>query len=133
MTDVAVVIATRDRRAELLHTLGRLAALDDAPPVIVVDNASSDGTHEAVLEAYPEALLVARRARLAWPRAMRAASAHGQALACFAAAQGAHGRFRRARLNRCLRRHLRRPSLPRLFHMPALRRATPANPDSDSQ
>jgi N-acetylglucosaminyl-diphospho-decaprenol L-rhamnosyltransferase len=59
VTDVAVVIATRNRRAELLHTLGRLAALDDAPPVIVVDNASSDGTPEAVLEAYPEALLVA--------------------------------------------------------------------------
>jgi GT2 family glycosyltransferase len=59
VTDVAVVIATRDRRSELLHTLGRLAALGDAPPVIVVDNASSDGTAEAVREAHPEAVLVA--------------------------------------------------------------------------
>jgi GT2 family glycosyltransferase len=59
MIDVAVVIATRDRRAELLHTLGRLAALDDAPPVIVVDNASSDGTPEAVAQTHPEATLVA--------------------------------------------------------------------------
>jgi GT2 family glycosyltransferase len=58
VSEVAVVIATRDRRAELLHTLGRLAALDDAPPVIVVDNASSDGTSEAVVEAHPEAALV---------------------------------------------------------------------------
>jgi GT2 family glycosyltransferase len=59
MSDVAVVIATRDRRAELLRTLGRLAALDDAPPVVVVDNASSDGTAGAVRQAHPEAVLVA--------------------------------------------------------------------------
>jgi GT2 family glycosyltransferase len=61
VTDVAVVIATRDRRAKLLHTLDRLAALDEAPPVIVVDNASADGTPDAVREAHPEAALVALR------------------------------------------------------------------------
>lgn len=38
-----MVIATRDRRARLLATLDRLAALPERPPVIVVDNGSSDG------------------------------------------------------------------------------------------
>jgi glycosyltransferase involved in cell wall biosynthesis len=44
--DVSVVIATRDRRDELARTLGRLAALPERPPVIVVDNGSGDGTAE---------------------------------------------------------------------------------------
>ncbi|APU20088.1 MULTISPECIES: glycosyltransferase family 2 protein [Actinoalloteichus] len=39
-----VVIATRDRAAELHRTLTRLRALRPAPPIIVVDNASSDDT-----------------------------------------------------------------------------------------
>ncbi|WP_318307006.1 glycosyltransferase family 2 protein [Amycolatopsis solani] len=41
-----VVIATRDRAAELARTLDRLSALDPVPPVVVLDNASSDGTAE---------------------------------------------------------------------------------------
>jgi GT2 family glycosyltransferase len=49
---VTVVIATRDRRPGLLHTLGRLTALDERPPVVVVDNGSSDGTPAAVRAAY---------------------------------------------------------------------------------
>jgi GT2 family glycosyltransferase len=40
---VTVVVATRNRREELLRTLGRHEA-----PVIVMDNGSSDGTQEAV-------------------------------------------------------------------------------------
>jgi GT2 family glycosyltransferase len=43
-----VVIATHDRRDALLATLARIEALDDRPPVIVVDNASADGTAAAV-------------------------------------------------------------------------------------
>jgi GT2 family glycosyltransferase len=42
------VIVTRNRRAELLTTLERLTALPERPPVLVVDNASSDGTVAAV-------------------------------------------------------------------------------------
>jgi GT2 family glycosyltransferase len=42
------VIATRDRRYELTHTLQRLMALPERPPVIVVDNGSRDGTPDAV-------------------------------------------------------------------------------------
>jgi GT2 family glycosyltransferase len=55
---VTVVIATRNRAAELCSTLGRLAALPERPPVIVVDNASHDGTVAAVGERYPLVRLI---------------------------------------------------------------------------
>jgi len=47
-TRVAVVIATRNRGTELLGTLARLRALDEQPPIVVVDNGSTDGTAELV-------------------------------------------------------------------------------------
>ncbi|MEA2283870.1 MAG: hypothetical protein QOK21_4477 [Solirubrobacteraceae bacterium] len=53
MPTPTVVIATRDRREELLHTLERLAALPEAPAVVVVDNGSRDGTPAAVRAARP--------------------------------------------------------------------------------
>lgn len=43
-----VAIITRNRRESLLRTLDHLQALPEKPPVIVVDNGSSDGTAEAV-------------------------------------------------------------------------------------
>jgi glycosyltransferase involved in cell wall biosynthesis len=43
-----VVIATRDRCAELLETVHRLLTLHREHPIIVVDNASRDGTFPAV-------------------------------------------------------------------------------------
>lgn len=60
----AVVIITRDRRAELLRTLDRLAALPERPHVVVVDNASSDGTAAAVRARHPAVELVEPRANL---------------------------------------------------------------------
>ena len=54
---VTVVIATRDRRPELLRTLDRLHRLPERPPVIVVDNASSDGSAAAVREHFPAVTL----------------------------------------------------------------------------
>jgi GT2 family glycosyltransferase len=56
---VSVVIVTRDRRASVLHTLDRLAALPAPAPVIVVDNASRDGTPEAVRGARPGVRVIA--------------------------------------------------------------------------
>ena len=50
---VSVVVATRDRRGSLLRTLGRLDH-----PVTVVDNASGDGTAEAVRREHPDVDLV---------------------------------------------------------------------------
>ncbi|MEO3807968.1 glycosyltransferase [Sphaerisporangium sp. B11E5] len=55
---VSVVIATRDRRAELLRTLERLAELPERPHVIVVDNGSSDGGPDAVTERFPQVELI---------------------------------------------------------------------------
>ncbi|MGW2846092.1 glycosyltransferase family 2 protein [Streptomyces sp. NPDC001274] len=39
---------TRDRRESLVRTLDHLGALPERPPVVVVDNGSTDGTAEAV-------------------------------------------------------------------------------------
>lgn len=53
MAAITVVIATRNRRERLLANLGSHEA-----PVIVVDNGSSDGTPEAVRDAYPDVVVV---------------------------------------------------------------------------
>ncbi|WP_406725700.1 glycosyltransferase [Streptomyces sp. GD-15H] len=50
--DVTVAVITRNRRASLLRTLDRLAGLPERPPVVVVDNGSTDGTAAAV-RAHP--------------------------------------------------------------------------------
>ncbi|GAA4615577.1 glycosyltransferase [Actinoallomurus liliacearum] len=55
---VAVVIMTRDRRPELLRTLDLMTRLPERPQIIVVDNASSDGTSETVADAYPRVRLI---------------------------------------------------------------------------
>ncbi|GAA1519315.1 glycosyltransferase [Streptomyces albidochromogenes] len=54
----AVVVITRNRRASLLRTLDRLAALPERPPVTVVDNGSTDGTAEAVRARHPGVTLL---------------------------------------------------------------------------
>ena len=56
---VTVVIATRNRREELLRTLGRLTALPEQPPVIMVDNGSADGSAEAAARRFPRVEVVA--------------------------------------------------------------------------
>jgi GT2 family glycosyltransferase len=58
---VAVVIATRNRGTELLGTLARLRALDEQPPIVVVDNGSTDGTAELVRANYPGVQVVGLR------------------------------------------------------------------------
>jgi GT2 family glycosyltransferase len=50
---VTVVIATRNRAVELGRTLSSFAALPDRPPVIVVDNASTDATANSVRQLHP--------------------------------------------------------------------------------
>ncbi|MFJ6213473.1 glycosyltransferase family 2 protein [Streptomyces sp. NPDC092296] len=55
---VTVVVITRNRREELLHTLDRLAELPERPAVTVVDNASTDGTADAVRELDPPVRLL---------------------------------------------------------------------------
>jgi len=58
-TPVGVAIATRNRREQLLATLARLCALPERPPILVADNASSDGTPSAVRERHPDVELLA--------------------------------------------------------------------------
>jgi GT2 family glycosyltransferase len=52
-TAVTTVVVSRNRRLELLNTLGR-----HSRPVILVDNGSTDGTADAVETAYPEIKVV---------------------------------------------------------------------------
>jgi len=52
-SDVAVVVASQNRREELLTTLPRHEA-----PVVLVDNASTDGTAEAVRKFHPEVTVI---------------------------------------------------------------------------
>jgi GT2 family glycosyltransferase len=52
--DVTVVVASQNRRADLLATLPRHEA-----PVVLVDNASTDGTVEAVRSTHPDVTVLA--------------------------------------------------------------------------
>jgi GT2 family glycosyltransferase len=63
-TPVTVVIATRNRGIELLETLARLRALHERPPIVVVDNGSTDGTAELVRAAYPGVRVIGLRRNL---------------------------------------------------------------------
>lgn len=56
--NTTVVIATRDRRDALLRTLGHLERLPENPPIVVVDNRSSDGTPHAVRRSHPAVCLI---------------------------------------------------------------------------
>ncbi|WP_433201388.1 glycosyltransferase family 2 protein [Dactylosporangium sp. CS-047395] len=59
MAKVTVVIATRNRRAGLARTLLRLHAQAEPPPVVVVDNGSSDGTPGMVATTFPRVRVMA--------------------------------------------------------------------------
>jgi N-acetylglucosaminyl-diphospho-decaprenol L-rhamnosyltransferase len=59
-----VIVITRDRRDALLRTLGTLRAQPEPPTVIVVDNASSDGTADAVAGAFPDVIVLRARSNL---------------------------------------------------------------------
>jgi GT2 family glycosyltransferase len=61
---VTVVVATRNRRPGLCRTLEYLAALPERPPIVVVDNGSTDGTADAVREKFPQVELVLLRRNL---------------------------------------------------------------------
>jgi GT2 family glycosyltransferase len=59
MHRVTVVIMTRDRAAALVRTVGRLRALPERPPVIVVDNGSRDGTPKLLRRTFPDVRVLA--------------------------------------------------------------------------
>jgi GT2 family glycosyltransferase len=57
-TRTAIVIVTRNRCGSLLHTLDQLSAPEQSHRVVVVDNASSDGTESAVRARAPETTVI---------------------------------------------------------------------------
>ncbi|MFJ8667782.1 glycosyltransferase family 2 protein [Streptomyces sp. NPDC093600] len=62
-----VVVITHNRRDQLLRTLDRLDGMPERPPVIVVDNASTDGTGEAVERLWPAVTVLAPGLNLGAP------------------------------------------------------------------
>jgi GT2 family glycosyltransferase len=55
---VAAIMITHNRRDEVLQSLVKLCALPEQPHVILVDNASSDGTQEEVARRFPQVELI---------------------------------------------------------------------------
>jgi len=55
---VGIVMITHNRSDEVLHSLGRLTRLPERPRIVVVDNGSTDGTSAAVVERFPEVVVV---------------------------------------------------------------------------
>jgi len=78
---VAAVVLSWNRREDTLACLRSLAAADPAPYVIVVDNASTDGTSEAVRREFPATELIENPANLGFAEGndigIRHALAHG--------------------------------------------------------
>ena len=73
---ISVVIATRNRCRELLHSLEKHLELPERPHTIVVDNASTDGTPERVTQRFPDVEVIALAENLgAAARTLGAASA----------------------------------------------------------
>ncbi len=50
---MTVIVLTHNREQEVLRTVDRLARLPEDPTIIVVDNASSDGTAARIANRYP--------------------------------------------------------------------------------
>ena len=69
-----VVIPTLDARERLLKTLSSLERQSLPAPVVVVDNASSDGTAEAVAERHPQARVIRNDRNLGFGAAINRAA-----------------------------------------------------------
>lgn len=58
-TRIAVAMLTHNRRGEVLRSLARLTSLPEQPRIVLVDNASADGTIEAVTAAFANVEIIA--------------------------------------------------------------------------
>jgi GT2 family glycosyltransferase len=61
---VGVVMITWERRDEALTAVRRLLELPERPPIVVVDNGSSDGTADAIRAAHPSVEVIALTSNL---------------------------------------------------------------------
>jgi GT2 family glycosyltransferase len=59
VTKIGVVVITYERRDEAVEAVARLTELPERPPIVVVDNGSSDGTAAAVRDKFPQVDVVA--------------------------------------------------------------------------
>jgi len=57
---VTIVIASRDRREQLMASIPHHLALPERPPVILVDDGSRDGSADAVAAAFPDVRVLRR-------------------------------------------------------------------------
>lgn len=64
---VTVVMTTRKRREQTLASLAHLCSLPDRPPVVVVDNGSTDGTAAAIRARCPQVRVVEAQRNLGAP------------------------------------------------------------------
>lgn len=58
MDKISLVVLTHNRKEEVLRTLAKLTALPEQVPICVVDNGSSDGSGDAIAQAFPQVRLV---------------------------------------------------------------------------
>jgi GT2 family glycosyltransferase len=58
VTDMGIVVATRNRCQSLARTLSCISSLKERPPIVVVDNSSTDETCRMVEEQFPAVKLV---------------------------------------------------------------------------
>lgn len=56
---IAVVMITHNRREEVLASLEHLTRLPERPSILVVDNASADGTDESIRKRFPQVNILA--------------------------------------------------------------------------
>jgi GT2 family glycosyltransferase len=61
---ISVVIITHNRRAQLMETLAHMTSLPDGAPILLADNASTDGTAGAVARGFPGLRLIRLRENL---------------------------------------------------------------------
>lgn len=57
-TRISVVVLTHNRAAEVSRTVERLLALPERPPVVVVDNGSTDGTAQTLRRRFPSVRVI---------------------------------------------------------------------------
>ena len=77
---LSILIVTWNVRELVLECLASVHADAEAPPfeIILVDNASDDGTTEAVVGRYPHVRVLANRDNVGFPRANNQALAHAR-------------------------------------------------------
>ncbi|MDR5781194.1 glycosyltransferase [Caballeronia sp. LZ065] len=63
-TRITVVVLTYNRVSQVLDTLAKLIALPDQPRIVLVDNASADGTAERVSQRFPSVQVIKSRVNL---------------------------------------------------------------------